>query len=130
MQARLIDRVEVVKSIDPECVVIGNEGKLHQALLNLLSNAEQAIHGQGTIKITGKSLGTLSELVIEDTGEGITKENLLKIGDPFFTTKPPGIGTGLGLFITYSIIEEHQGKIEVSSIVKNGTKIRIELPNL
>ncbi|HCX22874.1 MAG: hypothetical protein CMB80_34255 [Flammeovirgaceae bacterium] len=130
LQARLIDRVEVVKSIDPECVVIGNEGKLHQALLNLLSNAEQAIHGQGTIKITGKSLGTLSELVIEDTGEGITKENLLKIGDPFFTTKPPGIGTGLGLFITYSIIEEHQGKIEVSSIVKNGTKIRIELPNL
>ncbi|WP_258097455.1 PAS domain S-box protein [Marinoscillum pacificum] len=130
LQNKLTDRIRVIKDVDSEAIVFGNEGKLHQAMLNLLSNAEQSIDGNGEIKISAKPVGTLVELIIEDNGSGISQENLVKIGDPFFTTKPPGEGTGLGLFITYSIIEEHRGKIEVSSIVKKGTKIRIELPNL
>lgn len=130
LQNKTKDKVIIRKSFDHSCSVLGNEGKLHQAFLNILANAEQSIGENGHIHIAILREGNMAVVEITDDGEGISKENLDKIGDPFFTTKPPGVGTGLGLFITYSIIDEHDGKIEVNSIVKKGTKIRIELPNL
>ena len=63
-----------------------------------------------------------------DSGSGIKKENLVKINDPFFTTKSPGAGVGLGLSITYSIIQEHKGKIKVNSKIDEGTTFIITLP--
>lgn len=125
---KIINRIKVTKNMDDNCFVKGNEGRMHQALLNLLANAEQAIEDTGEINIDLRSLGSLYELIIEDTGMGMSNEQLMKIGDPFFTTKPAGEGTGLGMFITYSIIEEHRGKIEVSSVLKKGTKVRIVMP--
>lgn len=106
----------------------GNEGRLHQAFMNIIANAEQAINGKGTIEITTLKRKDSVEIWIEDDGEGIPEDNLMKISDPFFTTKAPGDGTGLGLFITFSIIEEHHGKIDVNSNLGEGTKFIITLP--
>ncbi|MEQ9008374.1 MAG: HAMP domain-containing sensor histidine kinase, partial [Ekhidna sp.] len=109
-------------------VLKGNEGRLHQAMMNIIANAEQAIKTEGTIEITTRKKGDMMEIWIEDDGEGIPEENLMKISDPFFTTKAPGEGTGLGLFITFSIIEEHNGHIDVKSSPQGGTKFIIQLP--
>ena len=68
------------------------------------------------------------EVEIEDNGAGIEPENLKRIFEPFFTTKPVGKGTGLGLSISYGIIEQHQGKIHVTSTLQKGSTFRVRLP--
>lgn len=108
--------------------VVGNEGQLHQAFLNILSNSEQAIESKGEIVVTTKVDQNLLIVSIRDNGIGIMPENLSKISDPFYTTKPPGEGTGLGLSITYKIIQEHNGSISVTSTWKEGTEFIISLP--
>ena len=109
-------------------LVKGNEGRLHQVMMNIISNAEQAIEDTGTIDITTLVEGNNLKVIIKDDGSGISEENLSKIGDPFFTTKAPGEGTGLGLFISFSIIEEHNGNLEVISSPEEGTSFIISLP--
>ena len=120
---RLKHRITVEKFFANEPITLtGNEGKLHQAFINILSNAEQAIQGEGAIRIrTGITEGR-KFISIEDTGMGISEENLKRIGDPFFTTKAPGEGTGLGLSIAYRIIENHGGEISVTSEIAKGAK--------
>ena len=107
----------------------GNEGKLHQVLLNILANAVQAIDGEGIINIKTMKNRKKITISISDNGHGIEKKNLNKISDPFFTTKPPGVGTGLGLSIAYSIIKEHNGTITCKSRVNQGTTFNITLPS-
>ena len=97
-------------------------------MMNIIANAEQAIQSRGTIKIGTIKRGNYLDITIEGDGEGIPKENLSKISDPFFTTKAPGEGTGLGLFITFSIIEEHNGQIDVISSPGEGAIFTISLP--
>lgn len=127
LQSKLKNKVELVLNLQENCPTIrGNEGKLHQAILNLITNAEQSIKEKGTISITTISKSKKMILKISDTGEGILDQNLEKIADPFFTTKQPGEGTGLGLFITYNIIEDHGGQIEVTSNLGKGTTFKIE----
>lgn len=111
-----------------ESTVVGNEGQLHQAFLNILSNSEQAIEGKGEIMVTTMVDGNSVSVLIRDNGIGIQPENLSKISDPFYTTKAPGEGTGLGLSITYKIIQEHNGTIAVTSTWKEGTEFIISLP--
>ncbi|NPA67054.1 MAG: PAS domain S-box protein [Chlorobi bacterium] len=106
-----------------------NSGKMHQVFLNLLSNAEQSIEGKGEVSITTKYGSEYITVKIEDNGKGIKKEHLSRITDPFFTTKSPGAGIGLGLSIVHGIIEEHNGIIEFDSVAGKGTKITIQLPN-
>ncbi len=106
----------------------GSSGKLHQVFLNVLSNAADAIKDEGEITIRSKIKSKTVEFEIQDSGIGIPKDNLSKVLDPFFTTKAPGEGTGLGLFITHSILEEHNGTLEIQSVVNDGTKIFIRLP--
>jgi len=67
-------------------------------------------------------------IYVQDNGKGISDDNILKIFDPFYTTKPVGEGTGLGLPISHGIIEKHHGKIEVSSVIGVGTCFKITLP--
>jgi signal transduction histidine kinase len=105
-----------------------NEGKLHQAILNILANAEHAIDDKGSIIITTNIEKNKLVISITDTGCGISQENLLKITDPFFTTKDPGKGTGLGLSITYNILQECNGTLEFESQVGIGTKVIITFP--
>lgn len=108
--------------------VLGNSGKLQQVFTNLLINARDAMFAGGTITL--KTSRTEDEIVIEvaDTGEGISEENLGKIFDPFFTTKGVGNGTGLGLAVTYGIVQEHAGTISVTNNADGGASFRIVFP--
>lgn len=126
---RIRNRAEVIKNFTTEAVrVKGDEGKLHQAFMNILSNAEQAIEHDGIIRISTEVDDDKVRISIKDNGVGIAPENLEKISDPFFTTKPAGIGVGLGLFITYSIVDEHHGTIKVSSKPNVETEFIVSLP--
>jgi signal transduction histidine kinase len=104
------------------------EGKLHQAIFNVLTNACQAIEGKGTITIRTAIENQHLNISITDTGSGIDPKDLPKIIDPFFTKKDPGKGIGLGLSIAYNIIQEHNGILEFESELGNGTKATIILP--
>ncbi len=129
LKNQLKHRIEVEKNYTRDTFTLFcNESKLHQAILNILTNAVQAIPDKGKITITTKVENDKLVLLIADTGTGISKENLPKITDPFFTTKEPGKGTGLGLSITLSIIEEHKGTIDFVSEVNKGTTVIIAFP--
>lgn len=105
-----------------------NEGQIHQAFLNIIINAIHAIEDKGFIRIETSLESNRLTVKFSDNGCGISKENLSKITDPFFTTKDPGKGTGLGLSITYNIILEHQGTIEFISEQGFGTTVKVTLP--
>jgi PAS domain S-box-containing protein len=112
----------------------GNPGKLQQVFLNLLLNAKEAMPGGGRLSIATRVNGQV-EALISDSGSGIAPEHLKRIYDPFFTTKTmprPGDrrGTGLGLSVSYGIIQEHAGKIHVESAVGAGTTFHLEFPLL
>jgi len=121
--------VEVRSSLEATLAPIqGNAGKLQQVFLNLFLNARDAMEGGGVLEIQ-TSPGDGGALVdVIDTGHGIAPEYLNRIYDPFFTTKSARKGTGLGLSVTYGIIQEHAGSIEVFSRPGGGTRFRIELP--
>jgi len=101
---------------------------INQILMNLLSNAAQAIEGRGDIWIRLWTASTELYLEIEDNGTGMTEETVSKIFDPFFTTKKVGQGTGLGLSIIYGIIQKHRGDIRVESRKGKGTIFMVRLP--
>lgn len=127
LMQKLKYKVEIDKKYSKETPFIkGNQGKLHQAFLNIISNAEHAIESKGYITLFTRNLKNGVLVEIRDTGSGISTADLKRISDPFFTTKPIGKGTGLGLSITYKIIEEHNGSISVSSEKGKGTKFAIE----
>ena len=129
LQNKLKHKVEIEKNYTKsEFTVIGNEGKFHQMVLNIISNAEQSIDENGTISISTDLVKNKITLQIKDTGCGISTEDLSKITDPFFTTKDPGKGTGLGLSIVYNIIKEHHGNLEYNSELGKGTTVTIILP--
>jgi two-component system NtrC family sensor kinase len=112
----------------------GNPGKLQQVFLNLLLNAKEAMPGGGRLRVATQVNGHV-EAVVADSGAGIAAEHLKRIYDPFFTTKTtprPGErrGTGLGLSVSYGIIQEHAGKIHVESAVGAGTTFHLEFPLL
>ena len=103
--------------------------QLMQVFVNLLNNAAEAMPEGGTITITTRLADSqLLEILVSDTGCGISEENLGKIFTPFFTTKPVGKGTGLGLSIVYGIIKMHRGQIAVNSHVGKGTTFTVILP--
>ncbi|WP_109830747.1 PAS domain-containing sensor histidine kinase [Reichenbachiella versicolor] len=122
-------KVTIQKSLtNQEFRVMGNEGKLHQVILNLIANAEQAIEDEGQISISTEIDDTDVTICIEDTGSGIPQEIISKIKEPFFTTKDPGKGTGLGLSISNNIVTEHGGTLDLYSNNKTGTKVILTLP--
>jgi signal transduction histidine kinase len=102
--------------------------QLNQVFMNLLVNAAHAISERGTITIACGVAGEQVWVEVGDTGSGIAPDALNRIFDPFFTTKPVGQGTGLGLSLSYGIVRQHGGRIEVSSAVGSGTTFRVWLP--
>lgn len=124
-------RIEVIKEYTNEPVLIfGNEGRLHQVFLNILTNAIQSISGEGQISIKTKVKGDKCLVSVKDSGCGMSRDLIPRITDPFFTTKDPGKGTGLGLSITYNIIKDLRGTIEFESEKDKGTKVIVMLPLL
>jgi signal transduction histidine kinase len=127
----LFHNIRIVKNLDPSLVLAnGNAGQLKQVFMNIIINAAEAMHGTGQLTITTYAAPDRDVILVEftDTGEGIREENLSRIFEPFFTTKDVGKGTGLGLATSYGIIEDHGGKIYVSTKVGEGTTFTIELP--
>lgn len=124
------NNIIIERRYDPELPLIYSDApELRQVALNFLSNAAQAIGKNGTITIITRPAGVNAvELVIEDTGCGIPEENLEKIFEPFFSTKPLGQGTGLGLSISHGLIQQLGGSIRVMSVVGQGTSFIITLP--
>lgn len=121
--------VRIIRDVQQEAAVFGDPDQLEQVLLNLLSNAVDAMPHGGTIHAT---LGTTGDgrarLSVADQGHGIPDEVLARIFDPFFSTKEIGKGTGLGLAISYGIVHDHGGDIEVESVAGRGATFNVLLP--
>jgi PAS domain S-box-containing protein len=129
--AQILVDLELDENLPP---IHGNPGKLQQVFLNLLLNAKDAMPGGGRLRVATLANGHV-EAVVNDSGSGIAPEHLKRIYDPFFTTKTmprPGDrrGTGLGLSVSYGIIQEHAGKIHVESAIGAGTTFHLEFPLL
>ena len=105
-----------------------NAGKLQQVFLNLFLNARDAMAKGGTLEVRTWTDESSAKIEVADTGPGISPEHLHRIYDPFFTTKAARKGTGLGLSVTYGIIQEHGGSIEVSNRRSGGARFRLDLP--
>jgi len=112
--------------------VEGLEGPLHQVFVNLAQNAMDATEDMAhpVLSISGRCHGDQLVLVVRDNGPGIRNEDILKVFDPFFTTKPVGKGTGLGLWVSWSIIRDHGGAMEVANSPDGGAAFTIVLPAL
>ncbi len=142
LQGEIKNRIKVHRAYEPAPKILCIESQINQVFMNILSNATQAISGQGQIWITlqpvkkgtrhseAKEFFSKDGIIvsIQDTGSGIEKSDLEKIFDPFFTTKGVGQGTGLGLSISYGIIHDHGGEIFVRSEVGVGTEFTVYLP--
>lgn len=129
VKAELKYKAEVHLSLDNqlpaiECIPT----QIYQVMTNLLVNAAQAIEGRGNIFVETHSRVDRIEIIIRDTGSGIHPDVISRIFDPFYTTKGVGQGTGLGLYVTYRIIEGHQGTIQVDSQPEAGCSFSIQLP--
>jgi PAS domain S-box-containing protein len=129
LSSQLKNRIKVeCKYYEKPFLINCNEGKIHQAIINILTNSIQSIKDEGTITINTNLFDSTFEIVIKDSGCGIDEKIISKVTDPFFTTKEPGKGTGLGLSITQSIINEHNGMLEFQSEVGKGTTVLVYLP--
>lgn len=146
LHGEIKNRIEIHKNYEPTPMILCYASQINQVLMNILSNAVQAIEGSGNIWISTMPLKEFKgakkhpsakeknvtlgwiQVSIQDSGKGMTPQTLEKIFDPFFTTKGVGQGTGLGLSISYGIIENHGGEIQVRSEVNVGTEFLIILP--
>ena len=115
--------------IEPESLVWGNEHQLTQVILNLVTNAEQVLSGRPGARLTiaSECRGDRTRIIVADNGTGMDEATRARIFEPFFTTKP-GLGTGLGLPLSYSIVQSHEGTISVTSAPGAGTTFTVELP--
>jgi signal transduction histidine kinase len=133
MKSKLVG-VKVSVEIEESCEIMGSMTAMNQIVLNLISNAADAMNGSGEIFISGSVIGDVGEknrvvsLTVTDTGLGIPDDIKAKIFEPFFTTKDIGSGTGLGLHIVRTEIEKYGGKITVESTVGQGTAFTVEMP--
>jgi len=122
-------QVQVTRNLQRELPsVLGSNNKLQQVFLNLFLNARDAMPSGGVVEIRTAAHNGSVEVEIIDNGGGIPREHLNRIFDPFFTTKSSGRGTGLGLSVSYGIVKEHAGKVDVRSTPGKGTSFRLEFP--
>ena len=134
--AAIVDHQLSLKNVHISCelgenipAISGNANQLQQVLMNLMINAQQAIgDGGGKVRIVSFVNGESVMITVLDTGPGIDEDMAAKIFEPFFTTKPAGEGTGLGLSVTYGIIQDHGGDISVARAENGGAKFVIKLP--
>ena len=126
-----LDHIQISTDYDPQVPTMELDAKkIRQVFINLLMNAKHAVDQRGDIKITTgfDREADRIQVKIMDNGRGIDKENLSRVFDPFFTTKPTGEGTGLGLSVSYGIIQNHGGDITVESEIGKGSTFTLTLP--
>jgi two-component system, NtrC family, sensor kinase len=121
-------KATVERHLVPLPQVLCRPSEINQVFMNLLVNAAQAIPERGVISLRSGCDDTHVWIEVADTGKGMTEEVRTRIFEPFYTTKPVGQGTGLGLSLSYSIVQKHQGQIDVSSEPGRGTTFRVTLP--
>ena len=131
IKSQVSDNIELIVDVPDDIQADIGPQRIERVLINLIMNAVQAMDKGGSITIKASKNEEKNGFCfqVRDTGKGIPKENLTRIFDPFFTTKEVGKGSGLGLSITYGIIEQHGGKISVESDEGKGTTFSIFLPN-
>jgi signal transduction histidine kinase len=127
-------------NLKDDFVILGDQTRLHQIVVNLINNAVDAMDGEGTVTITLSVIKAQDQLLrqfpdsryckieIRDTGHGMDQTTLGRIFEPFFTTKEVGKGTGLGLATVHTTVKEHQGEILVTSQLDTGTTFTLLLP--
>ena len=121
--------IAVETNLAPEASgVLGNAGQLQQVFLNLILNARDAMPDGGRLIVSTRERGGMACVSIRDTGSGMTADQARHVFDPFFTTKGPKRGTGLGLAVSYGIIQEHSGTITVDSRPGEGSTFSVEIP--
>ncbi len=120
--------IEVVEDLGKNCHIMGNEGEFQQIFVNLILNAVQAMDGSGRLRLRCYKDKHHIKAEVSDTGPGIPPEYVNHIYDPFFTTKPIGLGTGLGLYVTYGIVSKHGGTIDVETAPGAGAAFLLTLP--
>ena len=121
--------IQIVRKMDSSPGPIWSDAyQIRQVLLNLLTNAIHAVDSEGTITIAVAAVGDRQVITVSDSGPGIAPENLAKIFEPFFSTKAPDQGTGLGLFVSRGIVEKLGGTIEVASDIGRGAQFSVWLP--
>lgn len=125
---RARDRIEILTYFEQPYEVECFPGLLNQAVMNLVSNAIDAIEGTGRIDIRAGAVGDAYEIAVIDSGSGIPAHLRSRVMEPFFTTKPVGQGTGLGLAITYSIAAKHGGVLSLEAPAEGGTCAAIRFP--
>ncbi len=128
VNSKLKYHCELKLDLQPVPKILIAVGEMNQVFLNILVNASQAVKEEGIIQVSSRLEDGQIVIEVKDNGEGIKPDVLTKIFDPFFTTKSVGKGSGLGLSISYGIVEEHGGTIKVSSALGVGSCFRIELP--
>jgi signal transduction histidine kinase len=127
-QTYIGEDVPIKANLSPLPQTLCHPQEVNQAILNILLNAVQATGKKGEIFIQTQLVGNQIEVSIQDTGCGISQDELPKIFDPFFTTRDVGIGTGLGLTYAYNIMRKHNGTIKVHSKINSGSKFTLRFP--
>jgi signal transduction histidine kinase len=122
-------RVAVERVIDPSLPpVMASAAQLVQVLVALLLNAADAMDGAGSVLVRTAREGRDAVVEVTDRGHGISPDDLARVFEPFYTTKPPGKGTGLGLAICFGLVRDHDGRIEAESTMGRGSTFRVRLP--
>ena len=128
IQHKLGTRIHVTRDFAGRPEISCTPALLNQVVMNILGNAADAIHGEGTITVATYSDAETDMIRISDTGPGIPEDLREKIFEPFFTTKPVGSGTGLGLAIAYSVVQAHSGSLSVETAPGGGACFVIGIP--
>ena len=124
-----INNIEVNTKLAPELPIIASDqAQLQQVFFNLISNAIDAIEKEGTIEVTSTRIGSDIDVRVKDNGPGIPQDQQRKVFDPFFTTKTSGKGTGLGLWVSYNIMEKMGGTITLQSEAGKGSTFTVKIP--
>ncbi|MDH3885004.1 MAG: response regulator [Desulfobacterales bacterium] len=121
-------KIDIQIDVPDTLPILGDLAGLSQALMNLCTNARDAMPDGGQLFIEAKQVGNHAELIVSDNGQGMTRKTIEQCFDPFFTTKPIGKGTGLGLSTTYGIVKSHEGLIRIESQPEKGTVITMSFP--
>jgi len=123
-----LENMKIVRDYSADPVILARPEAIVQICVNLIINALQAMNGQGTLTLGARNTDHVVSISIGDTGPGIPPEKMEKIFEPFYTTKPPGQGTGLGLHSVRALVQEYGGEVVIQSTMGQGTTFHLEFP--